>query len=281
MSLKGFASAGFGLALILVPFAAWAQDKDQDDPLVARVNGAAIHRSDVLKAASALPPQYQAQIDQIFPALVERLVDFKLLAEAADSAGLAKDDEVKRRMAELRQDVMREVFLERKIDEQVSESALQARYQTFIAENPAKPEVHARHILVEDEAAAKAVIVELDNGADFAELARERSTGPSSVRGGDLGFFTADQMVPEFSQAAFALESGQHSATPVQTQFGWHVIKVEESRTGEAPTFESLEQQLREELSREAVTTVLSDLRAGAAIVVVPLEGSPTEGGTQ
>jgi peptidyl-prolyl cis-trans isomerase C len=269
------------LALILVPLAASAQDKDQDDPLVARVNGKAIHRSDVLKAASALPPQYQAQLDQIFPALVERLVDFKLLAEAADAAGLDKDEEVKRRLAELRNDVMREVYLERQIDERVDDDALQARYKTFLKENPGKAEIHARHILLEDEAAAKEVIAELDKGKDFAELAKERSTGPSSERGGDLGFFTADQMVPEFSEQAFALKDGQYSKTPVQTQFGWHVIKVEERRTGAPPAFEAVQEQLREDLSRDVISTVLTDLRAGAEIEIIPPPGGASEGASQ
>ena len=281
MSFKRFATAGFCLALTLVPFAASAQNKDQDDPLVARVNGAAIHRSDVLEAASALPPQYQAQIDQIFPALVERLVDFRLLAEAANAAGLAKDDEVKRRMAALRDDVMREVYLERQIAKQVDEDSLQARYESFLEENPAKAEIHARHILVEDEATAKEVIAKLDGGKDFAELAKERSTGPSSARGGDLGFFTADQMVPEFSEQAFKLKDGQHSEQPVQTQFGWHVIKVEERRAGAQPTFESVEEQLREDLSRDAINTVLTDLRAGAEIEIIPQPGGASEGASQ
>lgn len=281
MSFKRFATAGFGLALILVPFAASAQDKDQDDPLVAKVNGAAIHRSDVLKAAGALPPQYQAQLDQIFPALVERLVEFKLLAEAANAAGLAKDAEVERRMAELRSDVMREVYLDRQIAKRIDDASLQARYKTFLEQNPAKSEIHARHILVEDEAAAKEVIAELAKGKDFAELAKERSTGPSSERGGDLGFFTADQMVPEFSEQAFQLKDGQHSEKPVQTQFGWHVIKVEERRNSAQPTFEAVVEQLREELSRDAISTVLTDLRAGAEIEIVPQPGAAPEGASQ
>lgn len=281
MSLKRFAAAGFCLVLSLMPLAASAQDKDQDDPLVATVNGAPIHRSDVLRAASALPPQYQAQLEQIFPALVERLVDFKLLAEAADAAGLAKDEEVKRRLAELREDVMREVYLERQIAERIDDASLRARYETFLEQNPGKAEIHARHILVEDEATAKEVIAELDKGTDFAELAKERSTGPSSARGGDLGFFTADQMVPEFSEQAFALNDGQHSEKPVQTQFGWHVIKVEERRTSAQPTFEAVEEQLREDLSRDAIGTVLNDLRAGAEIEIIPQPGEAPESANQ
>ncbi len=264
------------LALASLPVAASAQ---ADDPLVATVNGKEIHRSEVLEAARSLPPQYQSQLQQIFPMLVERVVDFHLLSEAAGKAGFAKDEEVKRRLAKLREDVMREVYIQRQIDKQVDDAAVRKRYDEFLAGNPAKPEVHARHILVEDEAAAKELIVKLDGGADFAELAKESSTGPSASRGGDLGYFTADQMVPEFSEQAFELEDGQYTKAPVKTQFGWHVIKVEDRRESAPPAFEGMEQQLREELSREAVGTVLSDLREGAKVEIVsPLPAAFPEG---
>jgi peptidyl-prolyl cis-trans isomerase C len=264
------------LALASLPVAASAQD---DDPLVATVNGKEIHRSEVLEAARSLPAQYQSQLQQLFPMLVERVVDFHLLSEAAGKAGFAKDKEVKRRLAKLQEDVIREVYIQRQIDKRVNDAAVRKRYDEFLAGNPAKPEVHARHILVEDEATAKELIKKLDGGADFAELAKESSTGPSASRGGDLGYFTADQMVPEFSEQAFKLEDGQYSKAPVKTQFGWHVIKVEDRRESAPPAFEGMEQQLREELSREAVGTVLSDLREGAKVAIVsPLPAAFPEG---
>jgi peptidyl-prolyl cis-trans isomerase C len=267
------------LALASLPAAVSAQ---ADNPLVATVNGKEIHRSEVLEAARSLPPQYQSQLQQIFPMLVERVVDFHLLSEAAGAAGFAQDEEVKRRLAKLQEDVMREVYIQRQIDKRVDDAAVRKRYDEFLAGNPAQPEVHARHILVEDEAAAKELIVKLGGGADFAELAKESSTGPSASRGGDLGYFTADQMVPEFSEQAFKLEDGQYSKAPVKTQFGWHVIKVEDRRESAPPAFEGMEQQLREELSREAVGTVLSDLREGAKVEIVsPLPVALPEGHTQ
>jgi peptidyl-prolyl cis-trans isomerase C len=216
MKIRIFGPVTLALILAIVPFCASAQQGD--DPLVATVNGEKIYRSEVLETAESLPPQYQQQLDEVFPALVNRLVDFRLLAVAA--AGLAKDEEVLSRLAELEQNIIREVYLERKIDERVTDEALRGRYDKMIAENPAEPEVHARHILLEDEAAAKEVIVALDGGADFAELASERSTGPSGPQGGDLGYFTQEQMVPEFAQVAFAMEAGSYTNEPVQTQFG-------------------------------------------------------------
>lgn len=262
--------ATLALILALLPFSASAQQGESgSDPLVATVNGQQIFRSEVLETAKSLPPQYQTQLDQVFPALVDRLVDFSLLAVAADKEGLAEDEEVLRRLAELQVNVMREVYLERQISKRVTDQELRGRYDKFVADNPAQPEVHARHILLEEESVAKEVIVALDGGADFAELARERSTGPSGPQGGDLGYFTQDQMVPEFAQVAFNLEAGSYTKDPVQTQFGWHVIKVEDRRQGVAVPFEELEEQLREEASREVVNTVLGELRENATIEVV------------
>ncbi len=151
----------------------------------------------------------------------------------------------------------------------VTDEALKDQYEAFLEANPPQPEVSARHILLKEEAEAKAAIVALDGGADFAELARERSTGPSGPNGGDLGFFTKEQMVPEFAEVAFAMEPGSHSEEPVQTQFGWHVIKVEARRDSQPPAFEEMADQLRDEASRAAVTEVLSGLREAAAVEIV------------
>ena len=258
-----------GAACLCAALPAVAQDSGED-PVVARVDGAEIRRSEVLESARELPPQYQAQLQQIFPALVQRLVDFRLLAKAAKADGLAEDEEVERRVEEARMNVMRDGYLERQIDKAITDEALETQYKVYLEANPPVDEVRARHILLEDEAAARAVIVELDGGADFAALAQERSTGPSSAQGGDLGFFTKDQMVPEFANAAFAMEDGKHSAAPVQTQFGWHVIKVEERRSGQAAAFEEIEEQLRDELSRTAVDGILAGLRERAEVEILP-----------
>lgn len=262
-------AALLGAACLFTAAPAVAQDSGED-PVVARVDGTEIRRSEVLESARELPAQYQAQLQQIFPALVQRLVDFRLLSKAAEADGLAGDAEVERRVALARKNAMRDVYIERQIEKAVTDEALAAQYKIYLEANPPADEVRARHILLEDEVAARAVITELDGGADFAALARERSTGPSSAQGGDLGFFTKDQMVPEFAQAAFAMESGKHSVDPVQTQFGWHVIKVEERRSGQAAAFEEIEDQLRDELSRSAVDDILAGLREGSEVEILP-----------
>lgn len=286
----------WGLALILagllggtalLPLAATAQDENQDaaeedagaqeDPVVAIVDGEEILRSEVMASAAELPPQYQAQLELIFPALVERLVDYKLLDKAAAEKGLGDDDAVQERLEALKADIMREVLLSQLIEEGVSDAKVREAYDTYLEENPAQQEIRARHILLESKEAAEEVIALLDGGADFAEQAKEKSTGPTGETGGDLGYFAAGQMVAPFSEAAFALEPGSYTKEPVETQFGWHVIKVEDKREQTPPSFEELEEQLVDQLSRQVVEGYLAELREGSEVEILLPE--PQQGG--
>lgn len=246
-----------------------AQDSD---PVVAKVNGKEILRSEVLASAANLPPQMRAQAEELLPVLLERLVDIQLITEAASAEGLETDEEVIERLAEVKKEVMRQIYLERLVEQEVTDEKLQARYDDFIAANPPEQQVKARHILVEDEAVAKEIIEALDGGADFAELAGERSIGPSGPRGGDLGYFTSGTMVPAFSEAAFALEPGSYTAEPVQTQFGWHVILVEDKRDSPVPSLDEMREQLTEELTRSIFQDKLTELRDSADIEIIQPE---------
>jgi len=290
MKLQSLTAAALALALGLAPLAARAQDTSAEpaenaaaapaedaNPVVARIDGAPIYRQEVMELAQSLPPQYQAQIPQIFPLLVQRLIDFELATRAGKAAGLADDSEVEMRVAAARERAIRDVYLERYIAGQVTEEALREHYQTYLDNNPPKQEQHARHILLATEDEAKAVIARLDGGEDFAELAKELSTGPSGAQGGDLGYFSDEQMVPEFSNAVRALAVGEYSSTPVQTQFGWHVIKLEDRRDKPQPTFEELAPQLRQDLAREVATKLFQELRDAAEIEVTPAGGAPAE----
>lgn len=255
------------VVLLSAALPALGQDTAADDPVEAVVNGQEIRRSDVIESAQSLPPAYQQQIDQIYPALVERLIDLTLLLEEAKRRDLGADPEVTDRVADYEDQVVREVLLDRQVKEGMTEEAVKARYDQFVAEFQPQSEVHARHILVATEDEAKAIIAELDAGGDFAAIATAKSidTG-SGAQGGDLGFFTAEQMVPEFSQAAFALEPGAHSTAPVQSQFGWHVIKVEEKRDTQPPSFEEARPEIENQLSQELVNDLVTKLRADAEI---------------
>ena len=276
MPLKSF-GLGLGLAALILTagLPAVAQD-EAEDPAVATVNGEAILQSEVLEAASRLPQEYQAQIAILYPMLVERLVDMKVVVLAAAEAGLGDDDEVQRRLAQRKAEIMRDVYLERLVAEEVTPEKIEAQYDVYLEQNPPETEVKARHILLETEEDAMAVIGELDGGADFAALAKERSTGPSAADGGDLGYFNKEQMVAPFADAAFSLEPGVHSSAPVETQFGWHVILVEDRRTQEPATFEDVQVELQNDLSRATVREKVAELRAEAEVEIV---GAPTESG--
>ena len=157
----------------------------------------------------------------------------------------------------------------------VDDKALEARYQQFLKDNPQQEEVRARHILVASEAVAKEIIADLKKGGDFAALAKAKSTDGSAKEGGDLGFFTREDMVPEFSEAAFALKPNEFTQEPVKSQFGWHVIKLEQRRQTAAPALADVRDQLTSEMSQEMITKIVEDLRKGAKIEKFDIEGKP------
>jgi peptidyl-prolyl cis-trans isomerase C len=281
------------VAALAVPAAAFAQGtaagtaapaaapaKTAADPVVATVNGVAIHRSEVDAARQDLPPQYQSfPLEIVFPALLERLIDGKLLVDAGRKEGLATDPEVKARLAHLEDQVIQSIYLTRAIKAKMTDDFLKKRYEEYVKANPPETELHVRHILVKTEDEAKDVIKQLKDGADFAELAKKKSTGPSAPKGGDLGFIKKGDVVAEFANAAFALKPGTYTETPVKTEFGWHVIKVEESRQSAPPSFEEAKQDLEREASQDMITEVVTGLRKDAKIVRFNPDGTPkTEG---
>ena len=166
----------------------FAQSDEADDPVVARVDGAPIFRSELIESAAALPAAYQANLASVMPLLLDRMINLKLIAKAGREEGLAEDEQVRRHVANAEDQAIGRVYLDRVLQEKVTDEAMRERYEEMIAADPEK-EIHARHILLAEEDEALAVIAELDGGADFATLAEERSTGPSSVQGGDMGHF--------------------------------------------------------------------------------------------
>lgn len=257
-------------AVVAISPAVFAQKqtaKTADDPVVARVNGQPIHRSTVLEFYNQLPPQMaQIPLEQIVPGIVNELAARKLLSDAAEKAKLGDNADVKKQLQAAREQVLQQAYLDRKVKEEVTDAKMKARYEELIKQQPSQEEVHARHILVSSEADAKAALDEVKKGADFTEVSKKRSTGPTAATGGDLGFFTQDKMVPTFAEAAFKLQPGQVTEAPVQTQFGWHIIKVEARRKSEPPKFEDVRGQVYEMMSGEAVEKLVADLRKGAKI---------------
>ncbi len=246
------------------------------DTVVAIVNGTKVTRADVIASAQSLPAEYQSKIDAIFPALIDRLVDLTLLAEEGRKQNLQDDAEVKARLDQLANQVIQEVVIRRHLQKEMTEDAIKARYEKFIKEQPAQTEIRASHILVATEEEAKDIIKQLDGGADFAAIAKEKSTDPSAKQnGGDLGYFTAGEMVPEFSQAVFAMEKGESTKAPVKSQFGWHVIKVVDKRQKAPPTLEETHSHIEELLSGELLTAYLTSLRSTAQVQKFNPDGTP------
>jgi peptidyl-prolyl cis-trans isomerase C len=245
------------------------------DPVVAKVNGTVIHRSEVMTAISNLPEQYRSYPpDMLYGAMLDQMINQRLMLEAANATKLADDAEVKRRLAAAHDRVLQDAYLLREVEKGLTDDRLHAAFDKKMKDQPAEEQVRARHILVKTEDEAKAVIAELQKGADFAELAKSKSTDPGSTSaGGDLGFFTKERMVPEFAQAAFAMKPGEYSSVPVKSQFGWHVIKVEERRPG--PTFEDAKDELRPDVAKQVAAEVVAKLRAGATVEQFNQDGSP------
>lgn len=267
----------FALVLLAAGPLAAADKKDKaDDPVVAVVDGTNIRLSDVKETRDSLPEQYRSMpIEMLYPGLLGMMIDTKLVAAEARKRKLNADPAFKERLARIEEQLLENAALEQHLAGAVTDAAVQTKYDSFVKGFAGKTEVHARHILVDAEDKAVAAIAELKNGADFAELARKKSTGPSGPSGGDLGYFAEGQMVPEFSRAAFALEKGKYTETPVKTQFGWHVIKVEDRRQAKAPALDEVQQELRTELSRDARAQYVAALRKGAKIERFNPDGSP------
>jgi peptidyl-prolyl cis-trans isomerase C len=246
------------------------------DPVVATVNGQPIYLSELEVAQQALPPQYRTMpLASVFPALLDRIADSKLVVGDARKNKIEADPTFKKRMAFVEDQVIQDYWLQREIAKRITQEKMQQRYQEKLKSMPPEEEVHARHILVATEAEAKDLLAELKKGTPIEKLAKEKSTDKASgAEGGDLGWFKRTDMVKEFSDAAFALKKGELSETPVKTQFGYHVIKVEDRRQAPPPAFEELAEQIREDLARETVTAFIDQLRAGAKIEKFNIDGS-------
>ena len=234
----------------------------QADPVVARVNGSDIRQSDLAMAEEDLGsnlPQMTPEAKRDY--LITFVGDMMLVAKAAEAKKFGDSDDFKRKLAYARTKLLMEQYLQSEAKAAVNEAAMKKVYDDAIGQMKKEPEVRARHILVETEDEAKAVVAELKKGTDFAELAKTRSKDPGSAEGGDLGYFTKDQMVPEFSEAAFKLEKGALS-DPVKSQFGWHVIKVEDKRERQPPEYDKVKDQLENFLVRKSQSELITKLRA-------------------
>lgn len=248
------------------------------NPTVAVIGDQEIKRSDVFNFISSLPEQVrQMPIQTLFPMALEQVINNRVISEKAEVATLEEDPEVQQMVEQAKNQIERNVFIERQISSELTQQRLLDAYSELLAGLEDVQETKARHILVEDEAKAREVITKLDEGSDFESLAKEYSTGPSAERGGDLGYFAKTEMVPEFAEAAFALEKGQYTKDPIQTQFGWHVIKVEDRRDRPEPQFEVVKPQLEAQVRQQILADLLEGWQEEAKIQKFDINGEPVK----
>lgn len=262
----GIASAAVTGCLAVVLLAGLPVRAQDANPVLAKVNGAEIRQSDLTLAEEELGPSL-AQMD---PAtrkdnVLAFLIDMKIVAKAAEDKKVENNEDFKKRLAFTRNRLLMDSLLATEGKAATTDEAMKKVYEDASKQITGEQEVHARHILVESEDDAKAIAAELKKGADFAELAKKKSKDPGASDGGDLGFFTKDQMVPEFSAVAFTLEPGKIS-DPVKSQFGWHIIKVEEKRNRQAPAFEQVKAQIETYVTRKAQAEYVAKLREAAKV---------------
>jgi peptidyl-prolyl cis-trans isomerase C len=262
----GLASAALAGCVAMVLLTGLPVRAEDANPVLAKVNGAEIRQSDMALAEEELGPSL-AQMD---PATKQEnvlsfLIDMKIVAKAAEAKKIEDRDDFKSRLAFARNRLLMDNLLAVEGKAATTDEAMKKVYEEASKQISGEQEVHARHILVESEDEAKAIEEELKKGADFAELAKKKSKDPGASDGGDLGFFTKDQMVPEFSAVAFALEPGKIS-DPVKSQFGWHIIKVEEKRDRKPPDFAQVKAQIETYVTRKAQADYVAKLRETAKV---------------
>jgi peptidyl-prolyl cis-trans isomerase C len=262
--LAAVTALGFGI-FALAPLSPRALAQDAT---VATINGDTITEADLTAAME----EFEQQLARVPEAerkrvTLERLIDMRVIAQAATKAGLDKDPSVQRRLDSIRVQLLTSEYVRKKVEAAITEDDLKARYDKEMAAYTPPEEVRARHILVETKEQADEVMKELAAGKAFVDIAKEKSIDPGSKEnGGDLGYFQKGQMVPEFEQAAFGLEKGGITKEPVQTQFGFHIIQQEDKRVGEKPAFDAVKDQVREVVAAEKFREALAALRKDTKI---------------
>jgi len=244
--------------------------------VVARVGDAEITAGDVSAAYDELPPEFkQMPFGVLAPQLLNQLISRQLMLDAGLKAKLDEDAAIRASVREFEKLAIQRAYLERYVDRMITEAAVRKEYDATIGAQKGAEQVRASHILLQSEDEAKAAVEALADGADFAELAREKSTGPSAPNGGDLGFFGREQMVAPFADAAFEMDEGETSAVPVKTQFGWHVIKVTGRRTQPPPSFEEAREEILNQLTRDVLAAHMTELRDATPVEIFAPDGSP------
>ena len=250
---------------------------EKNNGIAAVVNGEQITVADIEEAYNQNPQiKSQVSFEEFYNHALDVMVNSKLALQAATKANIQATPEYQKQLAELQDEVARQVYLEQKVNEKITDADIQKVYDEYVANFEGEKEAKAKHILVDTEDLAKEIITKLDKGENFEDLARQYSKDQP-----DLGYFTAKMMVPEFSDAAFAMEKGTYSKQPVKTEFGYHVIFVEDFRDAEPLPLENLKEQIKVSLGQQAVLDIIKEMNDAAQIEKYDLKGNKIENKTE
>ncbi len=253
-----------------VSFKVYNANAGNDKGVAAKVNGEVIYIND-LKQSYADHPQIKDKVsfDEFYAKTLDVFVNSKLVYQAAQAAKIEEAPEYQRQLVTAKEDLARKLYLEQKVEENVTDKAVQELYDKYKADFTSQKEVKAKHILVDSADKANEVIEKLKKGEDFVKLAKEYSKDQV-----DLGYFTKEMMVPEFSDAAFAMNKGSYSKKPVKTEFGYHVILVEDVRASQPLTLKELEPQLKNIVTQQVIAKIFEDLHKNADVEKYNLDGN-------
>lgn len=249
------------------------------NPVVAKLNNEEITRLDVFNFIQTLGPQTQQMpIDQLFPLALDQVITSEIITDKVKKVDLDNDPAVKAQLEAAKKQIVRGVFMEKEVEKAMTEDRLKGAYDEYVANFPEIEEIKTRHILVKDEDQAKDLIKQLNNGADFAELAKEYSIDATKDNGGELGYMAkTDQVIPEYLEAAFKLEPGEMSKKPVKSDFGYHIIEVTDKRMRPPATYEQAKPFLAAQLRGEILGEIVQKWRKAASVDVFDINGDPIE----
>ncbi len=249
------------------------------NPVVAKLNGDDITRVDVFNFIQQLPPNVRQQpVQQLFPLAQDQVITARIIDAKTKGVKLDNDPEVKKQLAAAKEQIVRAAYINNAVTKKLTDVRLKEAYAQYVNQFPDIDEVKARHILVESEAKAKEIIAKLDEGGSFEDLAKEHSTDGTAENGGDLGYFSKnDNLVPEFLEAAFEVKVGEFSKKPAKTQFGHHIIKIEEQRKRPPADFEAAKPFLEGELRRVVLNEVIEGWRKDMKIERFDINGDAIE----
>jgi len=248
-----------------------------DDTVVAIVNGDKIYKKDVMAALKQLPVKDE-DVSKAFPLVLDQVVSEKLIDEASKDAKIEDTPEYKKQLDAVKAQLVKQIYFERILSSKVTDSMVKAEYNHFKDQNKGKIEVHARHILVPTKEEAEKVIKDLDGGAKFEDLAKQRSSGPAAQNGGDLGAYMVKEefIDPDMGAKVIALKKGEYTKEPIKSQFGWHVFKVDDKRERKVPDLDkNVEDAIRQKLSQVAVADLVKSLKSKAEIQTFDMDGKP------